>query len=209
MPFAVMEKYDFIAFDWSTDYDFDMDIPSRVVRDGSSPIDENEANEEVDAEGIPMSDAKEAWPIRREIINCFFSRWHKEHQPDNQIFNQSLQAYIRIRAISIIEAKEHACKTYISTIAVIKYLERILSNAVPVRNLPIKPGNKNQSKFDRMLVMKCEIPELGTVKLTVGVKQLKTTSEEQKTQYGISVLREGQPIIDDKAIEMKKAPHKK
>lgn len=205
------EVYDLIAFDWSSEYDFDMDLPSLLVNDDSGALDPKEdlPVTEVDADGIPTSDSKEVWPKRREIINDFFSRWYEAHQPDTQVFNLPLQAYIRVRAISIIEAKEHACKSYKSTVAVVKYMDRILASATPVRNLPIKPGNKNQSKFDSMLVMKCEIPELGTVKLTVGIKQMKMTSEEHKTHYGISVLHDGQPIVESGPIHTKKAPHKK
>lgn len=207
--------YELIDIEWHIDYDFEIEGHVSVVADGSSleGVEENpdkqEPKIERDAEGIPTSSSKDVWPIRREIINNFFSHWYEEHQPDTQVFNLPLQANIRVRAISIIEAKEHACKSYKSTIAVVKYLDRILSTAIPVRNLPVKAGNKNQSKFDKMLVMQCEIPELGTVKLTVGIKQLIATNEEQKTQYGISVLREGQPIVDTEVKATKKAPHKK
>lgn len=123
------------------------------------------------------------------------------------MYNTHLKEDIKVKGISIDEAKHHSCKSYKSTIAVVKYLETVLSNAFPVQRTSVKPGNKNQSRFDSLLVMKYEIENLGTIKLTVGVRKLKAETKEVFTEYGISVLRSDQEIInkDAKPIKKKKA----
>lgn len=159
---------------------------------------------ERDAEGIPMGQTMEEIREREQIISDFFSRWYEAHKADSRIFNCHLNGDINIRNISIEEAKHHACKSYLSTIAVVRYFEDILANAFPVRRVPTKVGNRNQSQFDYMLVMKHVIDNIGTVKLTVGVKQSKNNTELKRTEYGISVLRPGQELIDEKNLRSTK-----
>ena len=65
-----------------------------------------------------------------------------------------------------------------------------------------KSGNKNQAKLTQMLLMSYNCPEIGMIKLTVGVRR--RTSD--KVQYGITALREGETI---KPSKTKKASHKK
>lgn len=71
-------------------------------------------------------------------------------------------------------------------------LDEVLKNAKPVRRVPTKKDNKNQEKFSYMLIMVHRHPEIGTIKLTVGVK-----SSEQHIQYGITALHPGQPLVND------------
>ena len=54
-----------------------------------------------------------------------------------------------------------------------------------------KSNNKNQSKFERMLVMKCVCPGIGQVRLIVGVRR----RDKTKIQYCITALT---PIFANK-----------
>lgn len=57
--------------------------------------------------------------------------------------------------------------------------------------------------------MKHEIEELGTVKLTIGIRKPQGESANTFTEYGISVLRPDQEIVhkDTKPAKKKKAHH--
>ena len=83
-------------------------------------------------------------------------------------------------------------------------LDEVLKNATPIRRVPKKVSNKNQKDFVYMLVMIYKHPDIGTIKLTVGVRQ-----NARKIQYGLTALRPGQPLVDESAIENKTSKKKK
>lgn len=145
---------------------------------------------EYDKDGIPMGGSKQEIKIREKMIGDYLRRWGQENT-DRRVLNKALNEYIYVKSISIIEAKEHASKSHLSTRAIF-IIDEVLENALPVRRIPIKQGNKNQSVFAYMLVMVYRHSEIGTIKLTVGVKP-----SRQRVEYGISTLREGQPLIDN------------
>lgn len=111
--------------------------------------------------------------------------------------------------ISIIEAKQHGAKSYKSTLAVLR-LDEVLRRATMLGELPTKKGNANQASFERMILMSYHCEEIGTIKLTVGVKR----TNKDKVQYGISALREGETLelpnnTPADKNKKRKAPHKK
>lgn len=206
-------EYELVDISWSLSYEFKENSSLRIHDDDDASPEQLVPSSviERDAEGIPMGQTMEEIREREHIISVFFSTWYEAHTADSRIFNCHLNGYINIRNISIEEAKHHASKSYLSTIAVVRYFEDILANAFPIRRVPTKVGNRNQSQFDYMLVMKHVIDSVGTVKLTVGVKQPKNSTELKRTEYGISVLRPGQELIDEKALgstKKQKARHK-
>ena len=146
---------------------------------------------EYDEDGIPLGQSMEEIKIRERIIRNFFSSFQKGSD-DRRVFNLNLQSDILIRMISAIEAIEHSSKSYRSTKAVLE-LEQVLKNARPVRRVAVKVGNNNQRPFAYMLVMVYELDDIGTIKLTVGVKK----SNGERIEYGISALPEGESIIDN------------
>ncbi|MCQ2220130.1 MAG: hypothetical protein MJZ12_01985 [Prevotella sp.] len=189
-----MTEYELIDIDIELSYQFEddtcgfaredinsTDIPSDIKRDDN---------------GIPMGQTMDEIKERESIIKDFLKQWTNDN-PERKIYNEALDAFIWVKGISVIEAKEHSSKSYRSTQAVMMISE-ILAKALPVRRVPTKKGNKNQSQFAYMLVMVYRHEELGTIKLTVGVK-----SNEQNIEYGISALQPDQPIIDDSKISSK------
>ena len=207
-------EYELVDISWSLSYEF-QDNSSLYIHDDNNVSPESvepSSAIERDVDGIPMGQTMEEIREREQIISVFFSTWYEAHKADSRIFNCHLKGDINIRNISIEEAKHHACKSYLSTIAVVRFFDDVLANAFPIKRVPIKVGNRNQSQFDYMLVMKHEIESVGTVKLTVGVKQPKNTTDQKRTEYGISVLRPGQELIEEESFgstKNKKAPHKK
>ena len=83
----------------------------------------------------------------------------------------------------MIETAGQASLTYLSTLAVLQ-LDSILYNAKVCYSDKPKSNNKNQAKFERMLVMKCVCPGIGEVRLVVGVRRRDRT----KIQYCITAL---------------------
>jgi len=157
-----------------------------------------------DAEGIPMGSSMEEIRKREKIVDDFLSRW-REANVDGKVYNDVLQEYIYVRAISIIEAKEHSSKSYNSTRALM-ILDEVLKNASPIKRLPKKEDDKNQKEFTYFLVLIYKHPEIGSIKLTVGVKK-----NQNKIQYGISALKPGETLIDYsgfKKSKKKRSPQK-
>lgn len=76
---------------------------------------------------------------------------------------------INVRQISVNETAAHASKRYLSTLAVLQ-LDAILACARKVKQVKPKQ-NTNQSVFQGIMVMTHICPGIGTVKLTVGIKQ--------------------------------------
>ncbi len=98
---------------------------------------------------IPIGNSKEDIKTRERIISDFYYEW-KRSNPTQRLYNIDLKDYINIRHISIIETVEHADRTYLSTLAVLQ-LDSILTLAKKVRIVNVKPKDKNQNQFEKML----------------------------------------------------------
>ena len=103
---------------------------------------------------------------------------------------------IYINHTSLVETAGRASLTYLSTLAVLQ-LDAILQNAKLSFVDKPKPGNKQQSKFEKMLGMEYSCPGIGDVQLMVGVRK----RDKMKIQYCITALT---PIIRSS----KKSSHK-
>lgn len=162
-----------------------------------------------DADGIPMGQSMEEVRMRERLISQYLHEW-TEKNPERRIFNHSLNDFIFIRGKSVAEMMQHSSKRYLSTCAVLHF-EVLLASANLIDEVPTKPGNGKQAEFDHMLVMSYDHHVFGTVKITVGVKK----SNAQHIQYGMTVLREGESIINYErqqkkqgCVKNKKARHK-
>lgn len=141
--------------------------------------------------------------MRQKIIYQFYDNWKREHV-EKAIYNKNLMTNILIRKESVVEAAAHASKRYKSTLAVLR-LEELLANAEVVDTDVPKQGNKNQMKLVKMILMSYNIADIGTIKLTVGVRRRSL----DKIQYGITALEHGETISPvNKCKSKKKAPHK-
>ena len=129
-------------------------------------------------EGNTLDEIKE----RERIIREFYHEW-KEKNPLQRKYNLALKEYINIRMVSIVETSEHASKSYLSTLAVLQ-LDAILVGAKKVSIKKVKPNNKNQQPFERMMIMEYELVGIGTVKMTVGVRR----RTQEKVQYCITAI---------------------
>lgn len=200
---AVFE-YELLNIEWDLNYEFDLESPGSAVRDTMVEAEEDpEPSLVFDENGIPMGISSEAIKLRRKMIYDFYEQWKAEH-PEKSVYNKSLKANILIRQESVIEAAAHAAKQYKSTLAVFK-LDDVLANAVRVVEDFPKAGNNNQRKLIRMILMSFKDPELGTIKLSVGVRNRTL----DKIQYGITALKENEAIVPFNQLGKKKASHKK
>lgn len=196
-----------VSIDWILPYELsDTDGVSRVCEDNISI---NETTEDYhskcDADGVPMGNSLEEIRMREKLIDDFFRNWYAEHT-SKEVFNVRMNENILVRKISIDEAKEHAAKRYKSTIAVLKHFDEILANAISIGKTAIKTGDRNQNRFDYMLIMSYLCEEVGTIKLTIGIRK-KMNNDSQNitmTQYGISALEEGQSIVVPRKSDKKK-----
>ena len=183
-------EYELIDISFDQGYELPEDgVMWCVSEDAPSRNDEHKSIE-YDADGIPMSNSIPEIEQREVIIRDFFEKWSTSNN-ERRIFNDVLQEYIYVRAVSVIEAKEHSAKSYKSTRAIM-IIDEVLKNASPIRRVPKKTDNKNQKDFAYMLVMIYKHQDIGTIKLTVGVRQ-----NTKKIQYGLTALRPGQPLIDE------------
>lgn len=183
-------EYELVDLSFSIAYEQPEEDCSRYACEDSPFEKDDLPKPNVDDNGIPMGGSIQEIKIRERMIQDFFKKWGEENQ-NRKVFNEALADYIHIKSISVIEAKEHSAKSYLSTRAVFM-LDEVLKSAQPVRRIPIKKENKNQAVFAYMLVMVYRHSEIGTIKLTVGVK-----SSEKRIEYGISTLRPGQSLIDN------------
>lgn len=191
----MIHEYELIEFSIEIPYEAD-NTPAFASEDGPQSF--SDANDiECDTSGIPMGNSLNDIKSRERIIADFFRQW-SANNVERQIRNEALNDYIYVRGISIIEAREHSAKNYKSTLAVL-ILDEVLRNAKPVRRVPTKKGNKNQAPFAYMLIMVYRHPEIGTIKLTVGVK-----SSEQHIEYGLTALNPGQSLIENITKKKKK-----
>ena len=150
---------------------------------------------EIRPEDVPMGDTVEDRRVRQEIIKQFYFYWKRRH-PELCRFNTDLGENIYINHTSLVETAGRASLTYCSTLAVLQ-LDAILQNAKVCFVDKPKAGNKQQSKFERMLGMKYSCPGIGEVQLMVGVRRC----DKAKIQYCITALT---PIVRQK----KESSHK-
>ena len=131
---------------------------------------------------IPTGNSIEDIQQRELIIRDFYREW-KEKNPSQKKYNLSLKEYINIRMVSIVETSEHAAKNYLSTLAVLQ-LDAILVGARKVSIQHVKPNNKNQKPFEKIIIMEYDLIEIGTIKMTVGVRR----RTREKVQYCITAI---------------------
>ena len=118
---------------------------------------------------------------RRNIITAFYRKWFGENA-ERKVKNLSLGSFILVNNFSLKETRHWAAYSFQSTMTVL-CLSYVLKNAVKTNDVPIKPNAKNQSKFEKMIIMECVVPELRphviTAKLTVGITRIR----RNKIQY--------------------------
>ena len=131
---------------------------------------------------IPTGNNLEDIQQRELIIRNFYRVW-KEKNPSQKKYNLSLKEYINIRMVSIVETSEHAAKNYLSTLAVLQ-LDAILVGARKVSIQHVKPNNKNQKPIEKIIIMEYDLVEIGTIKMTVGVRR----RTREKVQYCITAI---------------------
>ena len=159
-----------------------------------------------DENGIPKGSSEEETIIRRSIIHDFIQNWRAEHS-DPRIYNEELKDYIKINQVFLLESVSHAAIKYLSTKAVLQ-MDTIMAHAIPVGLSKTKPNNSNQKPFKQMLVMVYKSEELGSVKMTVGIRH----KTEEMVEYSITVPTPGTPFIEkgmkiDQGKAKKKASH--
>ena len=137
-------------------------------------------------EDVPVGDTVEDRRARQEIIKQFYFYW-KKRNPELCKYNIDLGENIYINHTSLVETAGRASLTYYSTLAVLQ-LDAILQNSKVIFVDKPKAGNKQQSKFERMLGMKYLCPGIGEGQLMVGVRK----RDKTKIQYCITALT---PII--------------
>ena len=131
---------------------------------------------------IPTGNSREDIQQRELIIRDFYHEW-KEKNPSQKKYNLSLKEYINIRMVSIVETSEHAAKSYLSTLAVLQ-LDAILVGAKKISIKNVKPQNKNQKPFEKIIIMEYDLVEIGKIKMTVGVRR----RTREKVQYCITAI---------------------
>ncbi|MCR5394478.1 MAG: hypothetical protein K6E86_03720 [Bacteroidales bacterium] len=199
-------EYELISFDWNLNYDYSQLEPFPIVNDDTNQGNSGYPCFECDKEGVPMDQTIEAIRKREEIIDAFFRKWYEEH-PAREVYNNRVNNSILVRKVSIDEAKQHASKRYLSTVAIIHHFEEILANAISVGKTAVKPNDRNQSSFDYMLIMSYQCQNIGLVKLTVGIRKKKAEdggAQEIMTEYGVSVMQDGHKIEVPRKADKKK-----
>jgi len=131
---------------------------------------------------IPQGNDITSVRTRQSIIRQFYTWWAQQH-PEKRIHNTALNEDIYVTYNSKQETSRQAAYRYQSTLAVLQ-LDYILENALPILSTPADPKTKAQKRYERMLIMKCDCPDAGLVKLTVGVYR----NSQQKEQYCITVI---------------------
>ena len=124
---------------------------------------------------IPKGKTREEIKARERIIKDFYAGWIACN-PSKAVWNNSLNAEIKIKGISINETYEHAARSYESTMAVLNLTE-ILSNARIVSQGPRKADDKNQKAFSQVYVLRYK-----DVRLVVGYQP----SKGDYVQYSIT-----------------------
>lgn len=132
---------------------------------------------------IPTGSTAEDYKIRVHVIRKFYHFW-KLNNPEQRVFNPSLNDYINIRFVSIDETSSKAARSYLSTLAVLQ-LDVVLVAAKKVGTSKPKPKVANQKGFKSIILMECELVSIGKVKLTVGVQN----RSNEKIQYCITSIQ--------------------
>ena len=133
--------YELIDIIFELDYKLPEDDNSWLVSEDEPSQKEEPTAIEYDAEGIPMGQSMREIKVRESIINDFLRKWSTSNT-ERKVFNDVMQEYIYVRAISIAEAKEHSAKSYRSTRALM-LLDEVLKNASPIKRVPKKTEDKN------------------------------------------------------------------
>lgn len=209
-------EYELVSICWQLNYDFDMPKYPSLVQD--------DTNEELyplppkyiieyDEKGIPKGQSIEEIRIRQRLISEYIHKWSAMQGSERKVFNEILQEPIYIVGVSVAEMIEHSAKSYKSTKAALMF-EDVLKKAYPYKRVSTKKDDANQKGFLFMLIMIYKIEELGTIKVSLGVKSDKNAQQIEtllkKYQYGITVLGENEPIIKQEPEKRKrKAPHRK
>ena len=127
---------------------------------------------------IPQGNTPEDNKARKIIIGDFYASWIADN-PDKNVWNHSLQAYIHVKGQSINETKGHASTSYASTKAVFRLTE-ILEKAVVIKRKEAKNNDKNQKSFDQIIIM-----SFNGIRLLVGHQ----TSKDEYVQYCITAKK--------------------
>lgn len=151
-----------------------------------------------------MGRLKEESLIRRKIIFDFIQQWRAEHISDARIYNININEYIKINQVFMLESVAHAAYSYQSTKAVLQ-MEQVMANAQKVSLTKTKEGNSNQKPFQQMIVMRYKSDELGTVKMTIGIRK----KTKENVQYSITVPNPNAPFIDENMKIKEKGKRKK
>lgn len=199
-------EYELVEITFGSPYALDEEGVCLSVHEDEVPSysDSAEFLIEYDADGIPMGVSQEEKLIRREKIHQFLQTWRAEHADSPCVFNKELQEYIKINQVFLLESVAHSAVRYSSTKAVLK-MEEVMANAKKVALTNVKEGNKNQKPFVKMMVMQYYSPELGSVKMTVGIR--KRTLEH--VQYSITVPEPNVPFINEALLSDKKSKGKR
>lgn len=171
---------------------------------------------EYDEQGIPKGKSLEEIREREKILSQFLHKWSESQSGERKIHNINLNEDIFIIGKSVAEIIQHSAKRYLSTLAVF-HLEEVISQALPVRRVATKLGNSKQAEFSHMLLMVYQKEGFGSIKVTVGVRFRKPKVAPdvlpKKIEYGITVLEEGEPLVnpklDERIQKKRKASHKK
>ena len=126
---------------------------------------------------------KEINKMRGDLIFCYYQWWKAEH-PEKKIFNKSLGDYIHVNHDSLVETIRYAKLSYLSTTAVL-HLDELLANATLVSEVKTDPSTISQHPYEKMLIMRHKLQDVGDVRLIVGVRQNDRTT---KIQYSITVI---------------------
>lgn len=108
--------------------------------------------EKLNIDAIPPGSSKEDIKARRQMIKDYYARWILDH-PDRIVWNASMRASIHIKNRSINEILGHAARSVEATKNQF-YLTTIMSNALFVKELPVKRDDKNQKPFSKMYLLK-------------------------------------------------------
>lgn len=131
---------------------------------------------------IPRGKTREEIKAREKIIKDYYAGWIANN-PSKAVWNNSLNAEIKVKGISINETYEHAARSYESTLAVMDLTE-ILSSAVIVSHGPHKSDDKNQKAFSEIYVMRYK-----GIRLIVGYQP----SKGDYVQYSITSSSNNSP----------------
>ena len=142
---------------------------------------------------IPKGKTREEIKAREKIIKDFYARWIANN-PSKAVWNDSLNAEIKVKGISINETYEHAARSYESTLAVLALTE-ILSNAKVVSQGPRKSDDNNQKAFSQVYVMRYK-----NVRLVVGYQP----SKGDYVQYSITSSNSDSLNVRAKRIKRKR-----